>query len=320
MKAVFLDFGTVGSGEIPDVSPLRQVTPELVLFDNTAPEDVAGRIAGGEFVFLNKVRMTREVIESSESLKFIGLLATGVDNVDLDAARDRGVAVCNIRAYCTNSVVEHVFAVLLLLSHSMSQYIQSVRNGDWQEAANFCLLQHPIRELSAMTMGIVGYGNLGRGVEKLARAFGMRVMVSRRPGHGGDPADGRHDFDEVLRQCDVLSLHCPLTADTQGLVGARELEEMKPTAFLINTARGGLVDSTALAAALANGQIAGAAIDVLNHEPPVDGDPLLEYRGDNLIVTPHIAWATLEARQNAIDQLAATARSFLEGGTLNRVV
>ena len=320
MKAVFLDFGTVGSDEIPDLSRLREVTPDLTLFDHTTPADVAERIAGREFVFLNKVRMTRDLIAASDTLKFIGLLATGVDNVDLDAARDSGVAVCNIRAYCTNSVVEHVFSVLLQISHSTSNYVQSVRNGDWQKADNFCLLQYPIRELSAMTLGIVGYGDLGKGVAKLAHAFGMRVIVSRRPGLIGDASDGRHDLDEVLRQCDVLSLHCPLTPETRGLIGAPELEKMKPSAILINTARGGLVDSAALAAALENGGIAAAAIDVLSHEPPVAGDPLLDYRGDNLVLTPHIAWATLEARQTAIDQLAATAQSFLAGGNLNRVV
>jgi len=320
MKAVFLDFGTVGSDDIPDLGRLREVTPDLTLFDHTAPAFVAERIAGCEFVFLNKVRMTRDFIEGSESLRFIGLLATGVDNIDLDAAMDRGVAVCNIRAYCTNSVVEHVFSVLLQISHSTSKYVQSVRDGDWQKADNFCLLQYPIRELSAMTLGIVGYGNLGKGVAQLARAFGMRVIVSQRPGLVGDTDDGRSGFDEVLRQCDVLSLHCPLTPETRGLIGARELEKMKPTAILINTARGGLVDSAALAAALENGGIAAAAIDVLSHEPPVAGDPLLDFQGDNLILTPHIAWATLEARQAAIDQLAAAAQSFLEGGELNRVV
>ena len=318
MKAVFLDFGTVGYDERLDLDPLRELTPELGLFDHTSDEEIAGRIAGCEIVFVNKVRLTRDIIAQADALSFIGIFATGVDNVDLDAARERGVAVCNVRDYCTNSLVEHVFAVLLALTHSTLRYAASVRDGDWRQAANFCMLQYPIRELAAMTIGIVGHGSLGSGVAKVARAFGMNVMIARRRGQAGDK-DGRADFGDVLRRCDVLSLHCPLTPETEGLIGARELALMKPSAILVNTARGRLVDSAALADALANGGIGGAAIDVLTREPPVGGDPLLDYRGDNLIVTPHVAWATFSARQNAIDQLAATLRSFLEGGDLNRV-
>lgn len=319
MKAAFLDFATVGPDEI-DVTPLRRVTPDLSVFDYTEAHEVAERIAGIEFVYVNKVRMTREIIAAGDALKFIGLLATGVDNVDLEAAREKGVAVCNIRAYCTNSVVEHVFAALLQLSHSTHLYHRSVRRGDWQNAVNFCMLGYPIREISAMTIGIVGRGNLGRGVEKIARAFGMTVMIARRPGTAGEPGDGRHDLDEVLGKCDVLTLHCPLTDATRGLIGERELGLMKPSAILINTARGALVDSQALVDALGSGRIGAAAIDVLATEPPVDGDPVLDYEGDNLLVTPHVAWATVESRQNAVDQLAATAKSFVEGGEMNRVV
>ena len=319
MKAVFLDFATVGSDEV-DVSPLRGVAPDLTVFDYTEAHEVNDRIADADFVYINKVRMTREIIEAAGSLKFIGLLATGVDNVDLEAARENDVAVCNIRAYCTNSVVEHVFAALLQLSHSTHLYHRSVRRGDWQNAVNFCMLGYPIREISAMTIGIVGHGNLGRGVEKIARAFGMTVMIARRPGTDGTAGDGRHDLDEVLENCDVLTLHCPLTDSTRELIGERELRLMKPTAILINTARGALVDSSALVNALQSGQVAAAAIDVLATEPPVDGDPILDYPGDNLLVTPHVAWATVEARQNAVDQLADAAASFLEGGTMNRVV
>lgn len=318
MKAAFLDFATVGSEEV-DVSSLQGLVPDLALFDNTAPNQVAARIAGCEFVFVNKIRMTREIIESGKALRFIGLTATGVDNVDLDAAKDNDVAVCNIRAYCTNSVVEHVFAVLLQLTHSIGLYNRSVRAGDWQNATDFCMLGFPLRELSAMTLGIVGYGTLGRGVARIAQAFGMRVWIARRPGQAPDSGDDRVDLDDLLRHCEAISLHCPLTDETRGLIGERELKLMKPDAILVNTARGSLIDSAALVAALANGTIAGAAIDVLSQEPPADGDPLLDYQGDNLIVTPHIAWATVEARQNAIEEVAKNVRSFLQGGERNRV-
>lgn len=319
MKAVFLDFATVGSDEL-DVTSLRAIVPDLTLFAHTAPEQVAARIAGCEFVFANKVRMTREIIASAEALRFIGLTATGVDNVDLLAAGERKIAVCNIRGYCTNSVVEHVFAVLLQITHSIGLYDRSVRAGDWQRATDFCMLAHPLRELSAMSIGIVGYGELGKGVARIAEAFGMRVRIARRIGQKQAAGDGRDALDDLLRECDVISLHCPLTAETRGLIGQRELGMMKAGAILVNTARGGLVDSAALVAALAGGDIAAAAVDVLGQEPPVDGDPLLDYHGSNLIMTPHIAWASVEARQNAIDEVAKNVRSFQEGGNRNRVV
>lgn len=319
MKAVFLDFGTMGAAEL-DPSPLAEMVPDFEVFDSTPQELVAERIDGVDFVFANKARLTKEIISNAGSLQFIGLTATGVDNVDLDAAKNHGVAVCNIRAYCTQSIVEHVFAVLLNLTHSVRQYDRIVRAGAWQQADNFCMLEFPIRELSAMTIGIVGLGVLGTGVANMARKFGMSVMVARRPGQPATADDGRFDIRHILQQCDVLSLHCPLTGKTRGLIGARELELMKPGAILINTARGGLIDTAALVEALNNGTIAAAAIDVLPQEPPVDGDPLLDYEGDNLILTPHIAWGTVEARQTAINEVAANVRSFLAGEERNRVV
>jgi glycerate dehydrogenase len=319
MKAVFLDFGTMGAEDL-DPSTLAAVVPELEVFDSTPAERVAERIDGVAFVFANKVRMTADLIASASALRFIGLTATGVDNVDLEAAKKHDIAVCNIRSYCTQSVVEHVFAVLLNLTHSIQQYDRSARSGAWQRADNFCMLEFPIRELSAMTIGIVGHGNLGSGVAAIARQFGMTVMLARRPGTLAEADDGRFDLQEVLAKSDVISLHCPLTDDTRGLLGAAEFRRMKPGAILINTARGGLVDSTALVEALRSGTIAAAAIDVLPNEPPVDGNPLLAYRGDNLLVTPHIAWGTVEARQRAIDEVAANAQAFLAGERRNRVV
>lgn len=319
MKAVFLDFGTMGATEL-DPSPLSDAVPDFEAFDSTPAELVPERINGVDFVFANKARMTEEIISNASSLKFIGLTATGVDNVDLDAARKRNVAVCNIRAYCTQSIVEHVFAVLLNLTHSVRQYDRIVRDGAWQKADNFCMLEFPIRELSAMTIGIVGLGVLGSGVADMARQFGMSVLVAQRPGTNGESGEGRVDFREILQKADVISLHCPLTDDTRGLIGADELALMKPNAILINTARGGLVDSTALVTALQNRTIAAAAVDVLPKEPPVDGDPLLDYAGENLILTPHIAWGTVEARQNAINEVAANVQAFLAGEERNRVV
>ena len=319
MTAVFLDYATMGAEQL-DPSPLYEVCPDLELFDATPPELSAERIGDAEYVFINKVRLDASNLDTATDLRFIGLTATGTDNVDLDYCKARGIAVCNIRAYCTQSVVEHVFGTLLMLTHSIHRFDKDVRAGAWQRADNFCMLTHRIRELSQMTMGIVGYGVLGNQVARVAEAFGMQVLIARRIGTAAEPDDGRTDHDDLLRQSDVVTLHCPLNAQTRGLIGAEQLAMMKADSILINTARGGLVDTPALVDALSVGTIAAAAIDVLPQEPPVDGDPLLDYQGDNLILTPHIAWGTEEARQTALRELAANVAAFQDGRRRNRVV
>lgn len=317
MTAVFLDYATMGPGL--DLSELRALLPDLKVFEVTEEHEVADRIRGAHFVIGNKSRLTAEMLQQQPDLRFIGLAATGTDNVDLVAAKKYNVAVSNIRGYCTQSVAEHVFACMLNLTHSLSEYADAVRAGEWQASENFCLMSYPIRELSAMTLGIVGHGELGSGVAQIAAAFGMSVIVSQRP--GSDHVDNdRVAFDELLKRSDIISLHCPLNNATTHLFGAAEFENMKPSAILVNTARGGLVDSAALVHALQHGEIAAAAVDVLPQEPPIDGDPLLTYQGANLIVTPHIAWATNEARQKAIDELVANIAAFIDGRERNRVV
>ena len=212
-----------------------------------------------------------------------------------------------------------MFGCLLNLTHNLARYSASVRAGEWQQSEDFCLLSYPIRELSAMTLGIIGFGELGKGVAKFAEAFGMDVIVAARPGTD-HIADGRVSFDDLLQRADVISLHCPLTEATADLFGANEFRKMKADAILINTARGGLVDSTALVTALQNNEIAAAAVDVLPQEPPVDGDPLLDYDGPNLLITPHVAWGSNVARQAAIDELAANIAAFIDGNERNRIV
>jgi len=317
MKAVLLDWDTMGPDL--DISKLQAALPDLEVFGDTANDDVAARIGDAAIVIGNKVRLTRRVFEACPGIRFVGLLATGTDNVDLAAARDRGVAVTNIRAYCTQSVAEHVFGCLLNLAHNLGNYSADVRNGAWQTARNFCLLTHPVTELSSMTLGIVGFGALGQGVARIAETFNMDVLIAARPGSSTVP-EGRVPMRQLLERCDTISLHCPLNDATRKLFGAAEFKTMKNTAFLINTARGGLVDSQALANALRDGEIAAAAVDVLPKEPPVDGNPLLDYVGDNLLITPHIAWGTLQARQNAIDELTANVAAFLDDKKRNRVV
>jgi glycerate dehydrogenase len=317
MKAVFLDFATLGPDL--DVGALRDMLPELEIHAVTEASQVRERIRGAEVVLTNKVRLTEDLLNDSPELKFIGLTATGTDNVDLSVAEAAGVAVANIRGYCTQSVAEHVFGCLLNLNHNLARYDVAARNGGWQASDDFCLLSYPIVELSGKSLGIVGYGALGQGVAKIAEAFAMNVLISARPGARAT-APGRVAFDELLRRADVVSLHCPLNDATRGLFSAAEFSAMKSTAILINTARGGLVDTAALAAALSKGEIAAAAIDVLPQEPPVDGDPLLDYVGHNLMVTPHVAWGTLTSRQAAVDELVANIAAFMQGEKRNRVV
>ncbi len=318
MRSLFLDYATVSFNDDLDPAALLRALPQLELRADTAQADVAGVIAGAEVVLVNKLRLTREVIEHAPSLRLIALAATGTNNVDLDAARERGVAVCNLRDYCTASVVQHVMGTLLLLTQKLREYDALVRAGAWQRGAQFCLLDYPIRELTGRKLGIVGYGTLGKGVAHAARALGLEVLVANRP--GGTPQPGRLDLDELLPQVDVLSLHCPLTPATRGMIGGRELARMKRDAVLINTARGALIDSQALAEALRAGHLGGAAIDVLSQEPPVDGNPLLACDIPNLIVTPHIAWAARESRQRCLDEMAANVEDFRRGGHRNRVV
>jgi glycerate dehydrogenase len=317
MKAVFLDYATMGPDL--DLTALQGQFAELKLFDDTGDGEIGARIKDADFVFTNKIRLTNELLSETKKLRFIGLTATGTDNIDLKTAAANGIAVANIRAYCTQSVVEHVMGTLLMLSHSLNRYDASVKAGDWNEARQFCMLNYPIRQLSGMTLGIVGYGSLGQGVAEAARTFGMHVIVAARPGSTKVAAD-RVAFEKLLAVSDVISLHCPLTDDTRDLFGDANIGRMKRGAILINTARGALVDASALVAALRSGHIAGAAIDVLAQEPPADGNALLEYGGENLIITPHIAWGTDQARQNAIDELAANSAAFMRGEQRNRVV
>jgi len=318
-KAVFLDYGTVSHGGDLDPAPLQQVLPALEIRMQTEQPAVAATVAGAGIVLLNKLRMTRETIAATPTLRLILLAATGTNNVDLEAAREHGVGVCNLRDYCTASVVQHALGMLLALTHRLREYDALVRSGAWQRGEQFCLLDYPIRELAGRRLGVAGYGVLGRAFSHAAQvALGMQILVANRP--GGTRVAGRMDLDELLPQVDVLSLHCPLTPHTEGMLGPARLARMKRDAVLINTARGALVDSQALADALRAQQLGGAAIDVLPQEPPSQGNPLLAPDIPNLIVTPHVAWAAREARQRCIDEMAANVADFLRGGRRGRVV
>jgi len=316
VKAVFLDFATVSRADL-DTSRLTRLLPGLELHDVTPEDEIAGRILGHEIVLLNKLHMTRERMAASRALRLIVVAATGTNNIELEAARELGIAVCNVRDYCTASVTQHVLAVMLLLTQHLREYA-ALAERSWGRSPQFTMLDFPIRELTGRVLGIVGYGALGRSVAQAAQAaLGMRILIANRP--GAAPVPGRLDLHELLPQVDVLSLHCPLTPATHKLIGARELALMRPDALLVNTARGGLVDSEALVQALRTRRIGGAAIDVLEQEPPVDGSPLLSSL-PNYILTPHIAWAAREARQRCLDEMAANIEAFLRGDSRNRVV
>jgi len=312
MRIVILDGLTTNPGDV-SWEPLERLG-SLTVCDRTAPGDVAARAADADAILTNKAIVGREQIAALPQLKYVGVLATGFNIVDVAAARERGVPVCNVPEYSTPNVVQAAWALILELANRVGHHDRTVHEGHWAACHDFCYWHGELVELAGRTLGIVGHGRIGRGVAAVGRAFGMRVIHHRRQG-GGDPACV--DLDTLFRESDVVSLHCPLTPETKGLVDARRLAMMKPTAFLVNTARGPLVDEAALAAALNAGQIAGAAVDVLSVEPPPASNPLLAAK--NCVITPHVAWATRDARRRLIDVTAANLAAFAAGQPQNVV-
>ncbi|WP_426194849.1 D-2-hydroxyacid dehydrogenase [Massilia sp. DWR3-1-1] len=280
--------------------------------------EAAARLAGATIAITNKVPLRAADIARLPDLKMIAVAATGTDIVDLAACRERGIVVANIRNYSLVSVPEHCFTLILALRRNLAAYSADVAAGKWQVAPQFCLFDHPIADLAGSTLGIVGYGALGQRVAQIGRAFGMKVVVSSRS-PVADADVSTLPLAELLATADVISLHLPLNDKTRHMIGAAELASMKPTALLINTARGGLVDELALAAALKAGTIGGAGFDVLTKEPPTDGNPLLELDQPNFILTPHIAWASAGAMQTLADMLVDNIEAFVAGAPTNVV-
>src|SRR5580698_1664245 len=315
-KTVFLDFDTVSAGDL-DLTALRAVSGNLILYDSDEALTLE-RIRDADVVLLNKLQLNRPLLLGARNLKVIALAATGTNNIDLIAARERGIGVCNVRAYCTASVVQHVWGLILSLTQRVPEFSKASLDGSWARDESSAVLSQPIRELKGRIFGVVGWGELGRGVARIAEAFGMQVRIANRPGSA--PQSGRVPLDQLLAIADVVSLHCPLNEATRGLIGVRELALMKPDALLINTARGALIDGAALAAAHKAGRLGGAGIDVLPQEPPLPGEPLVDGQIPNLLLTPHVAWAAREARQRCIDEMAANIRDFRSGGRRGRVV
>ncbi|MBK8090580.1 MAG: D-2-hydroxyacid dehydrogenase [Verrucomicrobiaceae bacterium] len=310
MKIVLLDAHTANPGDV-SWSPFESIGP-CDIHPRTPLEETVARCAGATAIITNKAPITREIIAALPDLRYIGVIATGFNVVDTVAAKERGIPVTNVPGYGTPAVAQHVFALILELANHVGAAAADVRAGGWQRCPDFCYWDKPIIELAGKTLGIVGYGGIGAAVARIGAAFGMRVLASRRswptpPPPGIEPAD----TDTLFRHSDVLSLHCPLTDDTKHLINERTLGLMKPTALLINTGRGPLVDEAALAAALNAGTIAGAGLDVLSVEPPKQPNPLQQAK--NCLITPHVAWASREARTRLIDACAANLRAFLAG-------
>lgn len=317
MRAVFLDFGSVTRGDM-DCSALERAVSPWQFHHNSSEAEVPERIHHAEIIVSNKVFIGREAIQAAERLRLICVAATGYNNVDLVAAAQQGIPVCNVRGYATPSVAQHVFMLMLNLARRFVDYQVLVKNGGWQTSPFFCPLDFGIQELSGKCLGIAGFGELGKAVAQIAQAFSMQVLIADHKNQ--PPRPGRIAFDDMLRQSDFITLHCPLSPDTQHLIARREFELMKPSAYLINTARGGLINETDLLEYLNNGRIAGAAIDVIQGEPPRQDNVMLRHQPGNLIVTPHIAWASRESRQRLLDQLAGNIDNFFAHKPFNQIL
>jgi len=316
MKAVFLDYECLDKQDL-DFSQLKAAFDDLILYPSTTAEQVLARIQHVDVVISNKVIVNAEAMEQCKNLKLILISATGTNNIDLDFARSKGIVVCNCQGYGTSAVAQHTLTLMLALATSLLKYEHAVKQGEWNKSPIFCLLDFPIVELSGKTLGIIGYGELGQAVAKLAEAFGMKILVAslpNRPTH-----KDRIPFAELLAQVDFLSLHCPLTDETRDLIDSQAFDKMKNSAFLINCARGGIVNEQALADALRQGKIAGAATDVLSVEPPTQGNVLLAQDIPNLIITPHSAWGSVDARQRIVNQMLENVEAFKQGKAIRQV-
>jgi len=319
MEGVILDFDSVGPADL-DLTKLYDLPVKWTIYPNCLPSQVAERITTADIVLINKAPILAPQIKSASQLKLISIFATGTNIIDLEGAREKNIVVSNAVGYGTGSVVQHVWSLILALTTNLDGYRKAAMDGSWEESDFFCVMDFSVRELQGKVLGIVGAGELGSGVAKIAEAFGMQVIFAALPGRSHSPQPNRIPFKDLLARADIVSLHCPLTKETSGLIGTEELALMKKSAILVNTARGALVDEKALKEALQARIIAGAATDVLSVEPPVDGNVLLDERIPNLIVTPHVAWIARESRQRLIDQVAGNVKAFLDGKPQNQVI
>ena len=317
MKLVFLDAATITRQDL-DLSPLGSFG-ELTLHDLTSPDQVSERLTGATVAITNKVPITDASLAAHPTVKLVVSAATGVNQIDLEACKSRGVTVCNVAGYSTDSVAQHTFALLLNLVTAVDRYAADSRK-DWPASPFFSRLDHPITDLAGKTIGIVGLGTIGRAVARIASSFGMKVVAFSREATPSDSDIPRLSGADFFKACDVISLHCPLTPQTQHFINRETLGLMKPTALLLNTGRGPLIDEAALAEALRSGRIGGAGLDVLSVEPPPADHVLLANDLPNLLITPHTAWSSVEARQRLLEGIIADIQGFLDGRLVNHIV
>lgn len=316
MQIVILDGFTTNPGDL-SWAAMEAIGPTTV-YDRTPSRQIVERAFAADVVLTNKTPLGAETLAALPRLKYVGVLATGVNVVDVAAARDRGIVVTNVPEYSTPNVTQATWALILELTNQVGLHATGVRAGRWSASIDFCYQDSELVELAGLTLGLVGYGRIARGVAAVGRALGMKIIAHRRqPGARADDGTECVSLDELFAQSDVVSLHCPLTAETTGLVNARRLGLMKPTAFLVNTARGGLVVEDDLAAALNAGRIAGVGLDVLSTEPPPATNPLLQ--ASRCLITPHVAWATRNARARLVAVAAANLQAFVDGSPKNVV-
>lgn len=316
MKIVVLDGYTLNPGDNPwtGVSALG----DLTVHERTAREQIVERAAGAEIILTNKTPLSGEILKQLPGLKFISVLATGYNVVDVAVARERGIAVSNVPTYGTNSVAQHTIALLLELAHHVGWHHQTVQEGEWSRAVDFCYWKSPQVELSGRTLGIIGFGRIGQRVAEIALALGMRVLFLQKPGSTRSFPNTRGvTMEELCRESDVLTLHCALTAENTGFINRDFISRLKPGTWLINTARGGLINEPELAEALRSGALGAAALDVLSQEPPAENHPLL--RVPHCLITPHLAWTSLTARRSLMETTVANVRAFLKGAPINVV-
>lgn len=317
-QAVFLDYASTSHDDL-DLTRLRHACGQLQLWEATQADNLLEHIGQAEIVISNKVILNAATLTAlKDQIKLICVAATGTNNIDLAVAQQLGIPVCNVRNYGNRSVAEHCLSLIFALARQLPAYHQAVQAQAWQKSKHFCLLDYPITEVAGKTLGIIGYGSLGQATAELAAAVGMQILVAERL-DAPTVRTGRVSLHELLARADFISLHCPLTEQTKAFINAERLQYMKPSAFLINTARGGLICEADLLTALQTHQIAGAALDVLSLEPPTTDNPLLQTSLPNLIITPHIAWASRSARQTLIEQLADIISSFQANHLINPV-
>jgi glycerate dehydrogenase len=317
-QAVFLDYASTSHDDL-DLTRLRHTCGQLQLWEATQADNLLEHIGQAEIVISNKVILNATTLTAlKDQIKLICVAATGTNNIDLAVAQQLGIPVCNVRNYGNRSVAEHCLSLIFALARQLPAYHQAVQAQAWQKSKHFCLLDYPITEVAGKTLGIIGYGSLGQATAELAAAVGMQILVAERL-DAPTVRTGRVSLHELLARADFISLHCPLTEQTKAFINAERLQQMKPSAFLINTARGGLICEADLLTALQTHQIAGAALDVLSLEPPTTDNPLLQTSLPNLIITPHIAWASRSARQTLIEQLADIISSFQTNHLINQV-